>query len=152
MSNYTNGLLNINYEKRRIHRTDVGSLKNGRLVIFGDSFFQYSTGTDHKIPNQGLSWTGLLAKNLNKSILSYANAGTSLNYSVQMLFYYMETEYDENDTIIFGVTSNTRVPNLLDDSHLGWHSTAWKLVDPDSSYIKMTEDILANILNARFLY
>lgn len=137
---YNNGLLDINYEKRLLHRTDISDKKDSRLVVFGDSFFQYSTGTVNHIPNQGLSWTDLLAERLDKSILSYANAGTSLNYSVQMLFHYMKTEYDENDTIIFGVTSMTRTPNLLDDNHRGWHSKVWRFIESGNSLNNLTEE------------
>jgi hypothetical protein len=134
-----NLLLSINYEKRQIHRTD-NNKKGRRLVVFGDSFFQHSTGKIHNIPNQGLSWTGLLADHLNMSLLNYANSGTSLNYSVQMLFHYMETEYDENDTIIFGVTNGARATNLLDDESQGWHSTAWKFIDPDFELSSITKE------------
>ena len=141
MTRLKNGLLSINYEKRKIQRTD-NNKKDRRLVVFGDSFFQHSKGSIHNsyIPNQGLSWTGLLADNLNMSLLNYANAGTSLNYSVQMLFHYMETEYDENDIIIFGVTNGSRVPNLLDDTFQGWHSTVWKFIDPDFVWASITKE------------
>lgn len=121
--------LSIDYTKRRNVR--IGDDKNNsKLVVFGDSFFE-SWGANLD-PYYGLCWTSTLANRMNKSLLNYAVSGTSLNYSVQMLFHYLDTEYDESDTIIFGITNMVRPENLLDDNHNGWHSTAWKILDPST--------------------
>ena len=127
-------LLNIDYSKRRVTRLNDGK-KKYRLVVFGDSFFETS-----KSPDFELSWTISLADSLDRSLLNYALHGTSLNYSVQMLFHYLDTEYDKNDIILFGVTSLTRVANLLDDDNQGLHSAAWAWMDPNNGYADITKE------------
>tara|TARA_B100000035_G_C20953446_1_gene533043 strand:- start:386 stop:1138 length:753 start_codon:yes stop_codon:yes gene_type:complete len=127
-----NVLLNIDYSKRSIVHLNSDERHN-KLVVFGDSFFEISKSLEFE-----LSWTTRLADSLDRSLLNYAVSGTSLNYSIQMLFHYLETEYDKNDIIIFGVTNPVRTPNLLDDDHRGLHSNAWKFIDP--SYGELTKE------------
>ena len=122
--------LSIDYSKRRCIRLNEDK-KDRRLVVFGDSFFE-----TNEIPHLEISWTIRLADSLDRSLLNYALHGTSLNYSVQMLFHYLDTEYDENDIILFGVTSPTRVANLLDDDNRGLHSTALVWLDSSNDITK----------------
>lgn len=91
----------------------------GRLVVFGDSFAETSTRKDLN----ETCWVFVLAKMLNYSILNYARGGTSLNYSIQMFFEYMETEYMSNDYIVFVTTSYSRLPALPKGVDYGYMSS-----------------------------
>lgn len=71
-----------------------------KLVVFGDSFANYSKG-----PASGditCSWTSDLAERLGIPLLMYGIAGSSLSYSLHMFFeYYASAEFDPEDYIIF---------------------------------------------------
>lgn len=91
----------------------------GRLVVFGDSFAETSTRND---PEE-TCWIFVLAKMLNYSILNYARGGTSLNYSVQMFFEYLETEHNYDDYIVFVTTSYSRLPAVPKGIDYGYMSS-----------------------------
>ena len=105
----------IDYTNRDI-KSYYSERTNGRLVVFGDSFAETSIRKD---PNE-TCWVFVLAKMLNFSILNYARGGSSLQYSKQMLFEYMETEYNKNDYIVFVSTSYTRIPTVPAKIDPGW--------------------------------
>ena len=105
----------LDYSDRDIKFYYEGRTK-GRLVVFGDSFSETSTRKD---PNE-TCWVFVLAKMLGFSILNYSRGGSSLQYSKQMLFEYMETEYDKNDYIVFISTSYTRIPSVPANVDSGW--------------------------------
>ncbi len=71
-----------------------------KLVVFGDSFANYSKG-----PASGditCSWASDLAKRLGIPLLMYGIAGSSLSYSLHMFFeYYVSEDFDPEDYIIF---------------------------------------------------
>lgn len=105
----------IDYSIRDI-KSYYTNRNNGRLVVFGDSFAETSTRKD---PDE-TCWVFILAEMMGCSILNYARGGSSLQYSKQMLFEYMETEYNEDDYIIFISTSYTRVPTMPEQMDPGW--------------------------------
>ena len=71
-----------------------------KLVVFGDSFANYSKGVE--AGDIICSWTTELANKLNLPLLMYGIAGSSLSYSLHMFFeYYLSEEYDSEDYIIF---------------------------------------------------
>ena len=88
-----------------------------KIVIFGDSY-AYSHGYPRAFPNKetednfnNRSWYGHLHHRTKKEIWNWGYGGTSLLYSKQNLFNYLDGEYyDENDDIIFVSTSYTRLP------------------------------------------
>lgn len=92
----------IDFTDRLQYVNDLPS-KNGRIIVFGDSFAEYHLN----------GWVNLLAKKMNIKLLSYACSGSSLNYSVQNFFNYFNTDYDKNDFIIFLFTGWGRVPFSL---------------------------------------
>ena len=71
-----------------------------KLVVFGDSFANYSKG-----PASGditCSWASDLAERLGIPLLMYGIAGSSLSYSLHMFFeYYVSEDFDPEDYIIF---------------------------------------------------
>jgi hypothetical protein len=92
----------IDFTERLEYVNNLSS-KNGRIVVFGDSFAEYHHN----------GWVGQLVNQMNIKILSYACPGSSLNYSVQNFFNYLNTDYDKNDFIIFLFTGWGRVPFSL---------------------------------------
>lgn len=91
-----------------------------KIVIFGDSY-AYSENKSFKDKNfenhfNNKSWFGHLHHKTKKQIWNYGCGGTSLLYSKQQLFAYLNSEYyDENDYIIFITTSYTRIPSFPND-------------------------------------
>ena len=91
-----------------------------KIVIFGDSY-AYSENKSFKDKNvekhfNNKSWFGHLHHKTKKQIWNYGCGGTSLLYSKQQLFGYLNSEdYDENDYIIFVTTSHTRIPSFPND-------------------------------------
>lgn len=89
---------------------------NEKIVIFGDSFASSDGDFDFKeneIEHNNKSWYGVLHHRTQKQIWNYGNGGTSLQYSKQQLFSYLNSEYyNEDDYIIFITTSFTRVPTF----------------------------------------
>lgn len=82
-----------------------------RLIIFGDSFAE--TRLEGEIGTADMwkdSWTLHLASMLNASILNWALSGSSLNYSMQNLFFYLKHHYNDTDIIVFVTTSYGRLP------------------------------------------
>lgn len=87
---------------------------NEKIVIFGDSFAS-SDGDfnfkENEIEHNNKSWYGVLHHRTQKQIWNHGNGGTSLQYSKQQLFSYLNSKYyKEDDYIIFVTTSYTRVP------------------------------------------
>ena len=105
----------INYDRRwRYDKKSETHPNSGRLVVFGDSFFE-------DIPGK-VCWPSLLSERLNFDIVNYAVAGTSINYSVQQFFHYYRTEYNPKDYIIFGTTYQARAPFTLNDGIVCWQN------------------------------
>lgn len=91
----------------RIDEVKIKSRGN-RLVIFGDSFARI-----YKHRLQENRWQASLATRLGVAkIVSYAEEGTSLFYSLQALNNYIINDYKKDDVIVFIVTSWTRFPVL----------------------------------------
>lgn len=84
-----------------------------KLVLFGDSFV--SIHLDEKY-----SWPFLLAHNLNIStdnILNFGKPGTGLDWSIcQFISYLNSNDYNENDIVIFVVTSHSRPPIMENEN------------------------------------
>lgn len=115
-----NILNNIDYTKRHCVK-NLMHLPKGRLVVFGDSYGHINQG--HKE-----NWSTWVAQNLGYDLISYSYAGTSLRYSIQNFFNYYDTEYKEDDYIIFLITSPLRVPFSLYDSDASWQHAIFEFV------------------------
>lgn len=98
----------INYDRRwRYDKKSKTHPAAGRLVVFGDSYFE-------DIPGK-ICWPSLLSERLNFDIVNYAVAGSSINYSVQQFFHYYRTDYNPKDYIIFGNTYQGRAPFTMNE-------------------------------------
>lgn len=82
-----------------------------KLVVFGDSFACYKfTGKENESLNN-LAWFNLLAQKLEKQLLTFSLNGSSINFSQNQLYNYINSsDYDETDIIVFVTTSSNRVP------------------------------------------
>jgi len=84
-----------------------------KLVLFGDSFVSIHL-------DETYSWPFLLAHNLNISkdnILNFGKPGTGLDWSIcQFLQYLNSNDYNENDIVIFVVTSHSRPPIIENEN------------------------------------
>ena len=85
-----------------------------KIVVFGDSFAHsggmFKNSQAEKSFNKK-SWYGVLHHRTQKQIWNYGDGGTSLQYSKQNLFSYLNSEdYNEDDCIVFVTTSYNRVP------------------------------------------
>ena len=68
---------------------------------------------ENEIEHNNKSWYGVLHHRTQKQIWNHGNGGTSLQYSKQQLFSYLNSKYyKEDDYIIFVTTSYTRVPSF----------------------------------------
>ncbi len=88
-----------------------------QLIIFGDSFAQ----DEHR----QWQWFKQLASDLKvNNLINYAKAGSSLEYSYNKLFNYLEysNDYNESDIIIFLATSGVRSPIVHDEYEPAWAS------------------------------
>lgn len=88
-----------------------------KIVIFGDSY-AHSGGAfvdkDKQEEWMKASWYGVLHHRTQRQIWNYGEGGTSLQYSKQNLFRYLDKHYDPSDWIIFISTSYTRIPQFPD--------------------------------------
>ena len=97
-----------------------------KIAIFGDSY-AYSENKpfkDKSVQNHfnNKSWFGHLHHKTKKQIWNWGCGGTSLLYSKQNLFGYLNSEdYDKDDYIIFIATSHYRVPTFPNDSKYKAH-------------------------------
>ena len=115
------GYLNdIDYTNRHCIKNTVVSPK-GRLIVFGDSYAHINRGCTQ-------NWTTWVAQHLEYDLISYACAGTSLRYSIQNFFNYYNTDYREDDYIIFLTTSPMRAPFSLYDSDAKWQNAIFEFV------------------------
>jgi len=105
----------VNYTKpKRVFTWMNDYDSDEKIVVFGDSF-AHSGGmfknkqAENRFNNK--SWYGHLHHRTQKQIWNYGDGGTSLQYSKQNLFSYLNSEdYNEDDCIVFVTTSYTRVP------------------------------------------
>jgi len=86
--------------------------KQNRIMFFGDSFVE--VGAEH-------NWTRELCKIYDRQSWNYGRGGSSLLFSINNFFRYIENDYKPTDIIVFVTTSHTRFPKV--------HST----VDPGIS-------------------
>lgn len=88
-----------------------------KIVIFGDSY-AHSHGGIGAFPDKkaeddynNKSWYGWLHHRTQKQIWNYGYGGTSLLYSKQNFFNYLDSDdYNKKDSIVFITTSYTRLP------------------------------------------
>ena len=105
----------VNYSEPKRRFTWMNDYdSNEKIVIFGDSFAS-SDGDfevkENEIEFNNNSWYGVLHHRTQKQIWNYGHGGTSLQYSKQQLFNYLNREdYNENDCIVFITSSYNRVP------------------------------------------
>lgn len=86
-----------------------------RLIIFGDSFAEY-----HEHDTNEKRWQSVTAENSHCSkIVCYARNGSSLFFSMQSIYYYVQNDYNIDDILVFVPTSQGRLPLIWDiDSDL----------------------------------
>lgn len=89
------------------------------LVLFGDSFASEWEYGDHK------SWFQLLAEELGTTYKTYGLHGTSFEYSTLKFYQYLNTEYTEDDVIVFTLTSPYRSPTISEDFIPSWAAMAY---------------------------
>lgn len=92
-----------------------------KLVIFGDSFANYSWFGENEEWNKNTSWAINLADKLNIPIVNYGVAGSSLIYSFHKFWeYFKSDQYYEDDIIIFIMTNAERTwVRSMPGPHLG---------------------------------
>ena len=74
-----------------------------RIMFFGDSFVEVG---------RELNWTRELSKIYNRQSWNYGRGGSSLLFSINNFFRYIENDYREDDYIVFVTTSHTRFPKV----------------------------------------
>lgn len=90
-----------------------------KLVCFGDSFI------DANIDQTDKTWYKILSQNLKIPILNYGKSATSIEFSINNLFEYINSEnYDPSDIIVFVYTSFYRVP-LIHENFISEHAAYW---------------------------
>jgi len=100
-----------------------------KLVIFGDSFSAFGVGMSEK-DTSGNIWFLELAKKLNLEIKNYSHGGSSLEFSLREYGKYLSSHhYDEQDIIIFVLTSMYRSPILVDDIEPHYASYLTSFID-----------------------
>lgn len=77
--------------------------QENRILFFGDSFVE--VGSE-------LNWTRELCKIYNRQSWNYGRGGSSLLFSINNFFRYIENDYREDDYIVFVTTSHTRFPKV----------------------------------------
>lgn len=123
-------LINIDFSRRRKVEKKFYDTES-RLLVFGDSFLE--TYREKDMIDGQVPWVDILAKSMSCNLVSYAVSGSSLNYSVQNFFHYMENDYRHSDFILFSSTCSQRAPFLLDDNQHGIHFALshWYLKNKD---------------------
>jgi hypothetical protein len=83
-----------------------------KLVIFGDSFATKGRFLDKdKIAVDYPVWYELMSNKLQQKVLPFGLRGSSIDYSIEMLYKYINSNlYSQSDTIIFVSTSIYRNP------------------------------------------
>lgn len=107
----------INYTKpKRIFTWMNDYDSDEKITIFGDSFAHSGDTFEDKEKEteyNNKSWYGVLHRSTQRQIWNWGNGGTSLQYSKQNLFSYLNSEdYNEADCIVFITTSFNRVPTF----------------------------------------
>ena len=120
MRKYLGYLNDIDYTNRHCVKNTVVSPK-GRLIVFGDSYAHINSGSVQ-------NWSTWVARHLEYDLISYALAGTSLRYSIQNFFNYYDTDYREDDYIIFLTTSPLRAPFSLYGSDPQWQHALYEFI------------------------
>lgn len=85
------------------------------LVLFGDSF-----ASEWEIESGYKSWFQLLAEELNTEYKTYGMHGTSFEYSTLKFYQYLNSEYNQDDIIVFVLTSPYRSPVISEDFVPNW--------------------------------
>lgn len=81
------------------------------LIVFGDSFVSHERKKDFSFP----FWTEQLAEKLDVSLVVHGKGGTNLNWSLLNYHNYIKNDYNEEDIILFVVTSGSRLPYVHPD-------------------------------------
>lgn len=96
------------------------------LILFGDSFISEPQTKKHS------TWFQMLANDLNFEYKTYGEEGSSFEYSTLKFFEYLTSDnYDENDQIVFVLTTIERSPVISKDFKPKWASLAFNKVFPD---------------------
>jgi len=143
-----------NYFPKYVDRTDRDTFHvnmsefDNKIVIFGDSYAKPHEGSEEDLNK---NWYSILSYRTKRQVVLYSQAGTSLLYSKQELFNYLNSElYNENDWIIFITTSFTRIPFVHIEDGWKYHQQSQilsyilkeNLRDEDYHIIKKNENTL----------
>ena len=93
-------------ENNFFKRLEEHSNRKQRVVFFGDSFVE----SYHDDKN----WTRIVSDSFDppRQHINYGIGGSSLLFSINNFFNYIENDYNENDYIIFITTSYYRLPKV----------------------------------------
>lgn len=99
-----------------------------RLVVFGDSYADLNYYTEPDCVRYP-TWVELLATRLDREILSYAKSGTSLDFTMEKIYEYSLTNFNQDDIIIVCFTSFDRALRLCDEVDPGHQATLKYIID-----------------------
>lgn len=101
-----------------------------RIFFFGDSFVE---------PKNHYNWTRLLSNKLERQHINYGRSGSSLHFSTNNFFKYIETDYREDDYIVFVSTSYTRFPKVHPHTDPGIAAALMDYLIDQQKFIKLGE-------------
>lgn len=111
-----------------------------RIIFFGDSFV--NVGAE-------LNWTRKLSKIYNRQSWNYGRGGSSLLFSINNFFRYIENDYREDDYIVFVTTSHTRFPKVhpnvdpgISAAFMNYVIKKWPTVREDIYYYDWQPDLI----------
>lgn len=106
-----------------------------RIMFFGDSFVEISNDDNYHDDN---NWTRELSKIFNRQHWNFGRSGSSLLFSINQFFKYIENDYREDDYIVFVTTSHTRFPRVHPNADPGVGAAMMRHV-VDQWYLKSAE-------------
>lgn len=119
--------------------------RDKRVLFFGDSFV--NVGAE-------LNWTRQICHKLNRQSLNYGRGGSSLLFSINNFFKYIETDYREDDYIVFVTTSHTRFPKVhpsidpgISAAFMNYCMEYWPTVRDDIKYFDYHTSLVSWLAN-----
>lgn len=101
-----------------------------RIIFFGDSFVE---------PKEYYNWTRSLSDKLERQHINYGRGGSSLHFSINCFFKYIETDYREDDYIVFVSTSYTRFPKVHPHTDPGIAAAMLNYLQDQQTFFKLSE-------------
>lgn len=124
-------LFPLHVKSFKFNRVEEYTDRERRIIFFGDSFVEPK--------NNMYNWTRLLSHKLERQHINYGRSGSSLHFSTNCFFRYIENDYREDDYIVFVSTSYTRFPKVHSQTDPGIAAAMMDYLIDQQKFIKLGE-------------